>query len=388
MEKFKFISKDKISKLPKTSGVYCFKNKDILYIGKAINIKNRVKNHFQQPSFRDNLFTGNASKIGYLKTDSEIEALVLEANLIKKYQPKYNVLWRDDKNYFYVSVTQEDFPKISITHQKKARDIFIGPFVDGNALKQSLKLLRKVFPFRSCNSLPKHQCLWYQLNRCPAPCLTKSALAGQLPSFKEEMEKECQRNARNLIKILQGKKKRVLSDLKKEMKKLSLHQNFEKAVRVRDQIKSLEKVFSHASILEQKPEINEAGIILQKILKAGKDMSHIEAYDVSNIQGQTATGSMVTFINGSPSKNLYRKFKIKISGKPDDTAMIKEILSRRFNHPEWSYPDLILVDGGKAQLNAARKSIKKLKIPIIALAKKNNELFVEGQKNPLLLKNL
>ncbi|MFA4999110.1 MAG: UvrB/UvrC motif-containing protein, partial [Candidatus Paceibacterota bacterium] len=191
-----------------------------------------------------------------------------------------------------------------------------------------------------------------------------------------------------LIKILQGKKKQVLSDLKKEMKKLSSHQNFEKAVRVRDQIKSLEKVFSHASILEQKPEINEAEIILQKILKAKKDISHIEAYDVSNIQGQTATGSMVTFINGSPSKNLYRKFKIKISGKPDDTAMIKEILSRRFNHPEWSYPDLILVDGGKAQLNAARKSIKKLKIPIIALAKKNNELFVEGRKNPLLLKNL
>jgi len=391
MEKFRLVSKNEISKLPKTSGVYCFKNKQILYIGKAINIKDRVKNHFQQPSYRDGLFINQTSEIGYLKTGSEIEALVLEANLIKKYQPKYNVLWRDDKNYFYVGISREDFPKIFITHQKREEIVFIGPFVDGNALKQSLKVLRKVFPFRSCNVLTKHPCLWHQLNRCPAPCLTKSALANQLPNFKKELKKECQKNAGNLTKILQGKKNQVLYSLKREMKKLSLNQNFEKAGRIRDQVKSLEKVLAHTSVLEQKPiikESSEAGIILQRILKTKKDISHIEAYDVSNIQGQTATGSMVTFINGSPAKRYYRKFKIRISGKPNDTAMIREILNRRLNHPEWPYPDLILIDGGKAQLNAAKKAIGKIKIPLVALAKRNNELFIEGQKKPFLLKNL
>jgi len=393
MEKFKFLSKDKISQLPKTSGVYCFKNKQILYIGKAINIKNRVKNHFQQPSYRDGLFTNQTSKIGYLKTGSEIEALILEANLIKKYQPKYNVVWRDDKNYFYVGVTREEFPKIFITHQKKVKNIFIGPFVDGNALKQSLKVLRKVFPFRSCNVLAKHTCLWHQLGRCPAPCLTKSNLAGQLPSFKKELEKECQKNAKNIIKIIQGNKNQVLYNLKKEMKELSLNQNFEKAGRIRDQIKSLEKVFSHTNVfksnnLEQPNIETNPQQTLRRILNIEKTVRRIEAYDVSNIQGQTATGSMVTFIDGSPAKNYYRKFKIEISGKPNDTAMIKEILSRRLKHQEWPYPDLILIDGGKAQLNAAKKAIKKLKIPLASLAKRNNELFIEGQKKPLLLKNL
>jgi len=392
MEKFRFLSKDKISNLPESSGVYCFKNKEILYIGKAINIKERVKNHFQQSSYRDGLFMNQVKRIGYLKTDSEIEALVLEANLIKKYQPKYNVLWRDDKNYFYVGITEEDFPKIFTTHQiktkKGAKRIFIGPFVDGNALKQALRILRKVFPFRSCNSLPKRPCLWYQLNRCPAPCQVKSSLACQLPNFKKEMAKECQKNARNLIKILQGKRKQVLYGLKKEMKRLSSNQNFEKAGRIRDKIKSLEKVMAHSNILEQEIEASKTQIILKKIIKSNRNISRIEAYDISNIQGQTATGSMVTFINGSPLKSFYRKFKIKISGKPNDTAMIKEIVARRFNHPEWPYPDLILIDGGRAQLNAARESIEKLEIPIVALAKRNNELFIEGQKKPILLKNL
>ncbi len=408
MERFRFLPKDKISKLPETSGVYFFRNKEILYIGKAINIRDRVKNHFQQPSYRDGLFISQISKIGFLKTASEIEALVLEANLIKKYQPKYNVLWRDDKNYFYVGVTQEDFPRIFITHQKKAKDIFIGPFVDGNALKQSLKVLRKVFPFRSCNVLPKHPCLWRQLGRCPAPCQTKSALADQLPSFKKEMEKECQKNAGNLIKILQGKRKQVLHNLKKEMKILSRNQDFEKAGRIRDQIKSLDKVLAHANIFGfiylDKPAVDvDPQRILKRILNIKKSARRIEAYDVSNIQGKEATGSMVVFINGKPDKNKYRRFRIRgkftsyrpapfqrseAGAGPNDTAMIKEMLSRRFNRPEWSYPDLILIDGGKAQLNAGRESTKKLKIPIIALAKRNNELFIEGRKKPLLLKSL
>jgi len=313
IKRFNFLSKDKIGRLPKTVGVYCFKNKgEILYIGKATNIRERVKQH------KDIL--GLTENIGYIKTDSElaeslthlaprpdpqtpeIEALLLEAKLIKKYQPKYNVAWKDDKNYFYIGITKEEFPRIFITHQTKDKNTgYIGPFVDGKSLKETLKELRKRSPYRTCKNLPTGKaavrpCLWYHLGQCLAPCL-------------------------------------------------------------------------FADIFRAK---------------------HLEAYDVSNIQGKEATGSMVTFINGKPDKNFYRRFKIKLTDKPNDVAMLKEVLSRRFKHPEWPYPDLILIDGGKAQLNAAILAAKgyKLKAKITALAKRNNELYIQGSKRPVLLKNL
>jgi len=185
MARFKFLNKKGIVKLPKNLGIYVFKSsQEFLYIGKAKNIQERVKNHFKQPGFKENIFLDKTKKIGFIETDSEIEALILEAKLIKKYQPKYNVLWKDDKNYFFVGQTLEEFPRIFLTHQIKLQTInyklqtkFVGSFVDGKALKQTLKILRKVFPYRSCKTLPNRPCLWYHLGRCPAPCLIKSKLA-------------------------------------------------------------------------------------------------------------------------------------------------------------------------------------------------------------------
>ncbi|KPJ73394.1 hypothetical protein AMJ48_01395 [Parcubacteria bacterium DG_74_1] len=290
---FRYLPKDKISQLPKTAGIYAFKKGGgFLYIGKAANVRERVKSHFQRPAYRDNFFLNQISKIGYIKTDSQIKALLLEAELIKKYQPKYNIIWRDDKNYFYIGITKESFPRVFITHQPKETFNFIGPFVSGRKLKQALKELRKVYPFRTCKTLPKKPCFWYHLGQCPAPCLFKSR--------------------------------------------------------------------------------------------------RIEAYDVSNIQGKDATGSMVTFINRKPEKNFYRRFKIKIpnqkfDGGANDIVMLKQVLSRRFNHPEWGLPDLILIDGGKAQLNAALSTTK---VPAIALAKRRNELYVKNLEKPILLKAL
>ena len=417
-KKFKFQSKEKFNQLPLNPGVYVFrKNKEFLYIGKAVNIKERVKNHFQQSGYKDFLFLNKVQKVGYIKTDSEIEALILEANLIKKYQPRYNVVWKDSKNYFFVGITKEDFPRVFLTHQTK-REVgsrkyeerkkkspklqtsdfklqtsYIGPFVDGKALKQTLKILRKVFPYRSCKTLPNRPCLWYHLGRCPAPCLFKAKSAEQIPMVIDRMKRECQKNAENVFKIFQGKKTQVLKDLKKEMKEVSKFQDFERAAKMRDQIESLEKILTNAKIFEtQLPQADWQRIqeILKEILKSKKEISKIEAYDVSNIQGQEATGSMVTFINGLPAKDFYRKFKIKISGKPNDIAMLKETLNRRLNHPEWGMPDLILIDGGKAQLNAAlqcsRCYLKQIKV--IALAKKKNELFVENRDKSILLKDL
>ncbi len=366
MEKFKFLNKSKISQLPKGPGVYSFrKGTKFFYIGKASNIGERVKNHHD--------LLRQVKQVGFIKTDSEIEALILEASLIKKYQPKYNVLWRDDKNYFYLGIAKKDFPQVFITHQPKLKIDYVGPFVDGKALKQTLKILRKVFPYRTCKTLPKRPCLWYQLDRCLAPCLIK--FKGQ----KSKVKSQSQKNIKNLILILEGKRKRVLINLKKEMKLASCFQNFEKAGKIRDQIIALEKVISHARIFQPVE-------LVKTKFQPQRDFKRIEAYDVSNIQGKEATGSMITFIDGRPEKSQYRKFKIKIAGKPNDTAMIREILSRRFRHPEWSLPDLILIDGGKAQLNAALKIVKNIKV--ISLSKKENKLYVKNRKKPILLKSL
>ena len=414
MEKFKFLAKNKISSLPRTPGVYAFKSTGkILYVGKARNIKERVKNHFQQPSYKDKFFIEKIQKIGYLKTESEIEALILEANLIKKHQPRFNTMWRDDKNYFFVAITQENFPRVFITHQPlielkiknlKLKIKYIGPFVDGRALKQTLTILRKVFPFRTCNTpgggLPKKPCLWYQLGRCPAPCILNSKTSTQIPNLKSKSKKEYQRNIGNLIKIFQGKKTNVLNILKKEMQSLSRSQDFERAAKVRDQINSLENILQNAQIfqdfLERKTRIwKEIETRLKQVLGTKKSIKRIEGYDISNIQGVEATGAMVVFEKGLPKKQDYRKFKIKIAGKPDDIAMIKEMLFRRFNHLEWQFPDLILVDGGKAQLNAVikaqgtrNKGQRKKDIKVVALAKRKNELYLENKERPLSLENL
>jgi excinuclease ABC subunit C len=395
---FKFLSKNKISQLPRSPGVYAFKNKGVLYIGKAINIQERVKNHFQQPGFKESIFLDKTEKIGFIKTDSEIEALILEAKLIKKQQPKYNVIWRDDKNYFFVAKTKEDFPSIFITHQIKNKSAsYVGPFIDGKALKQTLKILRKIFTYRSCKNLPKKPCLWYQLDRCSAPCLLESGLGRQIPSAKNKLKKELKNNIYNIFKILKGGKNKVLKDLKKEIETASKTQNFEQALKIRDKVFSLERVISHSRLLlfeeagnEKKTKLFQwikARKNLQKLLKIRGPFSRIEAYDISNIQGQLATGSMITFIKGKPNKNFYRKFRIKIEEKPNDVAMIKEILSRRFKHPEWPYPDLILIDGGITQFNAAKSVVRNKNIPIMALAKKENKLFIEGKEVIFLKKS-
>ncbi|OGZ21207.1 MAG: hypothetical protein A3D46_00150, partial [Candidatus Nealsonbacteria bacterium RIFCSPHIGHO2_02_FULL_43_13] len=386
-----FLPKEKISQLPKTPGVYAFlaspkrhreggkKEAKFLYIGKAVNLKTRVNQHRKLMNL--------AERVGYIKTDSEIDALILEARLIKRYQPKYNITWRDDKNYFYVIATQEAFPQIFITHQPKnegGRASLIGPFVDGRALKETLKILRKVFPYRTCKKLPGHEhaCLWYQLRRCPAPCLSKSSLAQQIVGFPKSNMRECQRNAKNLMTTLTKGKKFALGKLKKEMAMLAKQQKFETAARIRDQIASLEKIFAHSRVFE-----SEQTVPRTSTWYCGK----IESYDISNIQGKEATGAMVVFIDGEPDKSQYRQFKIKGAHEPNDIAMLKEVLERRLRHKEWPYPDLILIDGGKAQFNIAKKICSRLRlqhIKIMAIAKKNNELYIEGEKKPVLLKNL
>ena len=400
MENFKFVSKEDLNKIPKEPGVYCLSNeKEIFYIGKAANLRERVKNHFQQPSYKDYLFLDKVEKIGYIKTGSEIEALILEANLIKKYQPKFNVIWRDDKNYFFVGITKEDFPRIFITHQPQKLinssthqlTTFVGPFVDGKALKQTLKILRKIFPFRSCKKIPKRPCLWYHLSYCPGPCALKISKTEIENSI---VEKDCQSNAQRVIEILKEGKKEILKKLKKKMKEAAKKLEFEEAKKLRDQIIKLEKIFSHSKIFEKVATFPQKSFLEEKLkeLFELKEVSRIEAFDISNIRGKMAVGAIVGLMGKDFKDKFYRKFKIKFEKRLGDLPMTAEVLRRRFSHIEWGVPDIILLDGGKAHLNLG-KTIKKEfpefeKTKICSLAKKSGKIFIEGKEQPILLKNL
>ncbi len=401
MSEIKLIKNKDFNQLPKTSGVYLFYGLNSkphalnpIYIGKAINIKSRVKNHFQQPSYRDNLFISKVNKIAYIETNSEIEALLLEANLIKKYQPKFNVVWKDDKNYFYVCVAynKNKIPYIYITHQPKNKfEIeYIGPFVEGTALKKTLKYLRRVFPYYTSKNHPNNKCTWCHLGLCPGPQVLSEVEGGHFLNLLEY-----KKNLKKLILILKGKRSAVLNSLKKEMVQLSKQHKFEEAGKIRDRILNFQQVMSHRGVISNSKEITTNLTAVKNApfspLTKIQDAYKIECYDISNIQGKFATGSMVTFINGKADKSQYKKFKIKMENKPNDIAMLKEILERRFNHAEWKYPEVILIDGGKAQLNIAikvKKQFNRVAPLIISIAKGRQELFIEGKAKPIPLKNL
>ncbi len=414
--------------LPKTTGIYALaKDSEILYIGKAINLRSRVKNHFSQPSYRDDLFISKINRIGIIETHSEIEALFLESQLIKKHQPDYNVVWRDDKKYFYAGVTLEEFPRIFITHQpslalnsamstKPRAARYVGPFMEGRALKKVLRLLRRVFPYYAMSGkLAARTHFWHG----PKPC--QYCHIGLCPGPNPD-KKIYRQNIKKLLEVLRGKKNPVLHSIEKEMKEASKKQEFERATELRDQFFSLRRVMEHASLFSPHPVHDETSYaIAEEELKAifhrKFPIIRIEAYDISNIQGKSATGSMPVFIDGNPAKAEYRKFKVRFGqepasptslGGPNDFAMMKEVISRRLNHPEWQYPDLIIIDGGKGQLNAAMSAMRNFQFPISngqqkfskrdiqkiqdisigALAKRQNELFLPGKKESILLSSL
>jgi excinuclease UvrABC nuclease subunit len=253
-----------------------------------------------------------------------------------------------------------------------------GPFPRSQAVRIVLKYLRKIFPYRSCRSLPKKTCLYYDLGLCLGVC-----------EFQEpENIRKYQKNLKYLKDIFQTKNINVLSNLEKEMLAASSLQNFEKAAEIRDQLKSLEylkqkthlatEYFENPNLyyeLRQKEKSE-----LKKILGLKKEPSIIEGYDISNISGKMATGSMVTFVNGDPDKSKYRYFRIRLFNNPNDVGMMKEILFRRFKHSEWPNPDLILLDGGKGQVDGAIKILEELHLilPIVGLAKKRERIIIKN----------
>jgi excinuclease ABC subunit C len=354
--------KNKLERAPKRPGIYIFKNRDrFLYIGKAVSIQSRLKGYVRPLDQRLEKMLSLATTLSFKVTPSDIEAMILESQLIKKYRPQFNIMLRDDKQYFFVAFSKNDFPRIQLTHQPEATDS-IGPFTDGTALKTTLKYLRKIFPYCTCKQQHNNYCLNYHLANCPGfCCLKEKANAKNLRLY--------QKNIKALKDILLGKKNSVIKNIKKEMIGLARKERFAEAINLRTKLEKIEKIFQNALIIQKKPLVKtRLGFKLSKELGFNKKIDRIEGYDISNIQGKNAVGSMVVFVDGQPDKNQYRKFKIKTVYSANDTAMLQEILIRRLNHPEWPAPDLVIMDGGKAQLNVAR-AILPNNIALIALTK-------------------
>ncbi len=468
-----------IKKLPQTPGVYIYRNDKgrIIYIGKAISLRERVRNYFQDPKYLDTKtqeLVRNIAKLEYMKTDSGVEALILEAELIKRYKPRFNIVWRDDKNYIYIKITSEDYPQVSLVRQivdDKAR--YIGPFVSAGALRGLLRYVRRIFMFRHCsydlnevkgpdsrrslsskgwipasagmtkeggNDRIHKVCLQYSIGNCSGPCeeyITKT---------------EYNKNIRQMIKFFEGKTKELEKEFGREMKKAAKAENYEKAALYRNRLTWLKKI--RTIKLEEDFDSGQARMTQDKALIGLRDAldlasipKRIECYDISNIFGKAAVGSMVVFIDGIPARDHYRRFEIKTVMKISDYDMIQEVLRRRFkklqiSHKHFSQiqnsklkiqkgpdslpagrppefmlnliqcgndkgrgadesfseiPDLIIIDGGKGQLSSAEKVLDgyNLNLNLVSLAKRREEIFridsgqarmteKDGQNDPAL----
>ncbi len=365
-------------KLPEEPGVYLMKNEDdeIIYVGKAANLKERVKSYFSKNKNRKiKKLVKEINKIDFKKTGSVVEALILEAKLIKKHKPFFNIKEKDNRSFLYVAITNEEFPRVILVRGRNKDEIdgeLFGPFTSSSDIREALRIIRKIFPYslhkESKIGTFKRPCMDYQIGLCPGTCVDKA-------DKKEYME-----NIKNIKKLFKGKKKNILKDLQERMEKAAEKKEYEKAGKIKKQIGALQHIQDIALIKND------------DIKKTNKNKEErIEGYDISNISGKLAAGSMVVFYGNKPDKSEYRKFKIRTVKKANDVGMMKEVLERRFKNT-WPLPDLILVDGGKPQVNTAKRVLEKegLGIPVVGIAKgkerKKNEII--GDKKQINKKTL
>lgn len=399
-------------KVPEKAGVYTFISSkgQRLYIGKAKNLRSRLRSYFHKDFSLNNPLKAHlikeSKKIQLEVLPSEIEALIKESFLIKRYKPKYNIIFKDDKSYFFVGFTKERFPKVLICHQseilnpKYGLQKWIGPFISGRSLKTALKALRKIFPYCTCLKPHRRLCLNAQLGLCFGDCCIVNERASQLNNLiNNRFKKQYRQSIQAIKQILKGQRKRLIANFKREMIAASKKEDFEKANELKRKIIGLEKILAHKKVLEK--DFNnyfEADkVVIGKSELDLAQINRIEGYDISIIQGSLPVGSMVVFEklpNGSfaPNKKEYRKFRIKTVLGMNDPAMIGEIIKRRLKHFNWPLAQLILIDGGKSQLNEALKNYKKSgikeKIFFLALAKREELVYTANNQYPVALKTL
>ncbi len=379
--------KIKDGKLPEEPGVYYMKDAEgvLLYVGKAVNLARRVAQYWQRPHGEHiEKMVPFILAVDYQVVPTAIEALILEANEIRKLKPPYNVIGKDDSSFLHLAITNDPYPRpilirgaeLEVTPKKRFKHVF-GPYTSAASLRAAVELTRKMFHWSDCLPGQKRPCFYYHIKLCPGVCVGKIS------------RRDYAKNIRRLVLFFEGKKAQILRETEREMKRAAKTENFEEAARLRN--------LSYALM-----HIQDVSIIKRDDFEGGGKkpeeginvFGRIEAYDISNIMGQQPVASGVTFVEGLPRKSLYKKFRIKTVEGANDVAMMKEVLRRRFAHggehdpsEVWKLPDLLVIDGGKPQVNAAMEVLKELnlKIPMIGLAKgpdRKQDVLVYGERTP------
>lgn len=366
--------------LPDTPGVYLMKNAEgtVIYVGKATSLKRRVPNHFIRPHNPQIAeMTTNVVEIDYIEKPSALEALILEANLIKYYFPKYNIRDRDNKSFLYLVITDEPFPRpllirgtdLEEQQAKKAKAIF-GPYTSPRSLRAALDYIRKIFPWSTCMPGQSRPCFYVHLGLCPGVCIGTAD------------KKAYAKTMRDLIAFFEGRKEEIIKRYKKSMQTLAAEHRFEEAALMRNRLFSLEHIKDIAILKREDDAVDRIRDGEAPVNLYGR----IEGYDISNISGTSSVASMVVFENGAPAKAEYRKFRIKTVVGPNDVASLQEVIMRRFRN-DWRKPDLLLIDGGLPQVHAVERVIHELSlgIPVIGIAKgrerKRNDIVCGAMTN-------
>jgi excinuclease ABC subunit C len=372
-------------KLPDAPGVYFFlgTRKNILYIGKATSLRNRVRSYFandikEKRSELIEKMVMEAKTVEFTETDSVLEALILETNLIRTHKPHYNTRSKDDKSYNHLIITNEEFPRVLVVRGKDLTERFtekeikyhFGPFPSGQLFREALKIVRRLFKFYDT-----HQPVGSETSKVAKGKIDFNRQIGLYPDVQSK--KEYQRTIRHIKLFFEGKKHQIIKELEKEMMQLAKAEEFEAANTIKKRIFALTHIQDIALIKDD-----------SRIYRDEKRV-RIEAYDIAHLRGQDMVGVMTVVESGEAQKSEYRKFKIKTLDDANDPAALKEVLERRLKHPEWPFPQILVVDGGAAQKNAAELVLRKhaLVIPVIAVVKdeKHRPQRLIGQKRLLEL---
>jgi excinuclease ABC subunit C len=392
---------EKVKQFPSAPGVYLMKDGQgrVVYVGKAKNLRNRAAHYFTRIA-ADDYRTADLVKaiadIDYVEADTEVDALLMEARLIKDIQPRFNIDLKDDKSFPYLQIRmREDFPRVEFTRTPRRRGVKLyGPFTSAKSLRAAMQVLQRIFQFRTCTlditvNDPRWRwfrpCILHSIHQCTAPC-----------NFRVTRE-DYRRQIRALRLVLEGKKKKLIREMREEMEQASARMEFEKAGRLRDEIEALGKLSLRGDVdRDVQPEVFQiepkkglAG--LRKILGLREAPRVIEGIDIAHLGGNETVASLVTFIDGLPFKPRYRRYRIRSVEGIDDFAAIREVVTRRFRRradEDDVRPEIFLIDGGKGQLNAAMDAFRLLGVEppcLISLAKREEEIYRPDEAEPLRL---
>ncbi len=400
------ISNKLIKKVPPTPGVYIFRNnkQQPIYVGMSKSLKNRINSYFLKTlADKTKRMMQEAKYLSWIRVNSEFEALLLEAKLVRMYMPLYNTQLKDDKTPLYIAITQEKYPRVITLRQSELKDLEtkleFGPFVNGNSTKKVLRLIRKIFPY-STHKPQNKPCLYSQIGLCD-PC--PSTIVNETdPSVRKNLTSQYRKNINQIRKTLSGKLTTVRRELVHEMDSASHAQNYEKAAIILKQIKALDNIntlpvaseiyLKNPNLIEdiRKQELKTLKELLTSFIKI-QSLKRIECYDVAHLAGTYPTASMVTFINGEPDRSLYRHFRVSHKKINNDPLAISQVIKRRqkyytnLENKGWGKPNLIIVDGGKGQVSEAIKVEQS--IPIIGLAKRFEQIVIKD-KNKYVIVNV